>query len=402
MYDIVELNSKLLADLKEIARGLDIKRVDSFKKQDLIYEILDAQALKPAGGKAAPRSEPAEKEKKAPRRPGRPRKRIPAGSSTERKVADQPDEKPPAIAGAPSDEKKPVVEDKAPRPPQAEKEEKTAPKPKKRGRKSKKELQAMAEAAAAKGREQVARSREQSTREQQAAKDQQMAKEKAAAQEGKPASAGPDEAKDRERGAQSSGQDDRQKAQADRQRAQAERQKAHAERQKAQAERQKSQDGGQAGAEAAEKPAPADSDQKDKQKPGWQEPKGKDAEPYQRPKTFDRRTGEPVYEFDGIITAEGVLEIMPDGYGFLRSSDYNYLNSPDDIYVSQSQIKLFGLKTGDTVAGGIRPPKENEKYFPLINHQHGDTPYRIKETQLFQIIPSSNHLSLERQAENFQ
>ncbi len=73
-----------------------------------------------------------------------------------------------------------------------------------------------------------------------------------------------------------------------------------------------------------------------------------------------------LYNFDGIVVSEGVLEIMPDGYGFLRSSDYNYLNSPDDIYVSQSQIKLFGLKTGDTVRGSIRPPKEGEKYFPLI------------------------------------
>lgn len=72
------------------------------------------------------------------------------------------------------------------------------------------------------------------------------------------------------------------------------------------------------------------------------------------------------YDFEGIVEAEGVLEIMPDGYGFLRSSDFNYLNSPDDIYVSQSQIKLFGLKTGDTVKGSIRPPKEGEKYFPLI------------------------------------
>lgn len=72
------------------------------------------------------------------------------------------------------------------------------------------------------------------------------------------------------------------------------------------------------------------------------------------------------YNFDGIVSSEGVLEVMPDGYGFLRSSDYNYLTSPDDIYVSQSQIKLFGLKTGDTVRGTIRPPKEGEKYFPLI------------------------------------
>jgi transcription termination factor Rho len=71
-------------------------------------------------------------------------------------------------------------------------------------------------------------------------------------------------------------------------------------------------------------------------------------------------------EFDGVILSEGVLEMMPDGYGFLRSSDYNYLSSPDDVYVSPSQIKLFGLKTGDTVYGSVRPPKEGEKYFALL------------------------------------
>ncbi len=83
---------------------------------------------------------------------------------------------------------------------------------------------------------------------------------------------------------------------------------------------------------------------------------------------YQQQKREPVFniEFDGVITSEGVLEMMPDGYGFLRSSDYNYLSSPDDIYVSPSQIKLFGLKTGDTVAGSIRPPKEGEKYFALL------------------------------------
>lgn len=80
----------------------------------------------------------------------------------------------------------------------------------------------------------------------------------------------------------------------------------------------------------------------------------------------ERKPVEKPYEFEGILTGTGVLEIMPDGYGFLRSSDYNYLSSPDDIYVSQSQIKLFGLKTGDVVEGSIRPPKEGEKYFPLV------------------------------------
>ena len=84
------------------------------------------------------------------------------------------------------------------------------------------------------------------------------------------------------------------------------------------------------------------------------------------PQQPERKQVEKPYEFEGILTGTGVLEIMQDGYGFLRSSDYNYLSSPDDIYVSQSQIKLFGLKTGDVVEGVIRPPKEGEKYFPLV------------------------------------
>ena len=84
------------------------------------------------------------------------------------------------------------------------------------------------------------------------------------------------------------------------------------------------------------------------------------------PEVATAKPAEKLYEFDDILKGSGVLEIMPDGYGFLRSSDYNYLSSPDDIYVSQSQIKLFGLKTGDVVDGTIRPPKEGEKYFPLV------------------------------------
>lgn len=90
---------------------------------------------------------------------------------------------------------------------------------------------------------------------------------------------------------------------------------------------------------------------------------------------------ERLYEFDGILTGTGVLDMMQDGYGFLRSSDYNYLTSPDDIYVSQSQIKLFGLKTGDVVEGAIRPPKEGEKYFPLVKVDkiNGRSPEEVRD-----------------------
>jgi transcription termination factor Rho len=102
---------------------------------------------------------------------------------------------------------------------------------------------------------------------------------------------------------------------------------------------------------------------------------------------YDKRNFE-FYNFDGHVESEGVLEIMPDGYGFLRSSDYNYLSSPDDVYVSQSQIKLFGLKTGDTVVGTIRPPKEGEKYFPLIkiSEINGYTPDEIRDRVPFDYL----------------
>ncbi len=97
---------------------------------------------------------------------------------------------------------------------------------------------------------------------------------------------------------------------------------------------------------------------------------------------------EPVAEFDGVVEATGVLEIMPDGYGFLRSSDYNYLNSPDDIYVSQYQIKQHALKTGDTVTGEIRPPKAGDKYFPLvrIKYINGRTPEFIRDRIPFDFL----------------
>ena len=105
-------------------------------------------------------------------------------------------------------------------------------------------------------------------------------------------------------------------------------------------------------------------------------------------KNFQKK--EPAFniEFDGIILAEGVLEMMPDGYGFLRSSDYNYLSSPDDVYVSPSQIKLFGLRTGDTVYGSVRPPKEGEKYFALLKVEtiNGRGPDEVRDRVPFDYL----------------
>ncbi|MGC6470763.1 MAG: transcription termination factor Rho [Flavobacteriales bacterium] len=127
------------------------------------------------------------------------------------------------------------------------------------------------------------------------------------------------------------------------------------------------------------------------------EKKSVENKPKQHPKENKNRKYNPQkpnhrvqddYEFDGIVTAEGVLEIMPDGFGFLRSSDYNYLSSPDDIYVSNSQVRLFGLKTGDTVKGTVRPPKKGEKYFPLIKVMkiNGREPKIVRDRVPFEFL----------------
>ena len=116
------------------------------------------------------------------------------------------------------------------------------------------------------------------------------------------------------------------------------------------------------------------------------------------------RYREPDYEFEGIIDSEGVLDIMIEGYGFLRSSDYHYLSSPDDVYVSQSQIRLFGLKTGDTVLGTVRPPKEGEKYFPLIkvNKINGLDPKVVRDRVSFEhltpLFPQEKFKLAEKQS----
>ncbi len=216
MYDIIELNDKLVGDLKEIAKGLNIPKYDALKKEDLVYKILDAQAVNPDAADATKKKETAEPKKMRPRKP---------------RVEAKPDVE---------EEKAPVAETKV--------EEAVS-------KETKVEVEAKEEA----DKPKVDRSKPTERREG-----------------------------DRDRGRNNN-------------------RNAH------QNQRQQDQ-----------------------------------------------------YNFDGIVVCQGVLETMPDGYGFLRSSDYNYLNSPDDVYVSQSQIKLFGLKTGDTVKGGIRPPKEGEKYFPLI------------------------------------
>ncbi|MBR5100775.1 MAG: transcription termination factor Rho, partial [Bacteroidales bacterium] len=132
----------------------------------------------------------------------------------------------------------------------------------------------------------------------------------------------------------------------------------------------------------AQQPAPQP--QQPRQPQQQQQQQQKQQQPQQQPQP----PKQPRIEFEGVVEATGVLEIMPDGYGFLRSSDYNYLNSPDDIYVSQNQIKMYALKTGDTILGEIRPPREGDKYFPLVkvNRINGRSPEFIRDRVPFDFL----------------
>jgi transcription termination factor Rho len=143
-------------------------------------------------------------------------------------------------------------------------------------------------------------------------------------------------------------------------------------------------------AESAPKPEPANDNNNNNNEDENNNEQAGENQPEQQQQPRQQQRKEPTFniEFEGVIGGEGVLEMMPDGYGFLRSSDYNYLSSPDDVYVSPSQIKLFGLKTGDTVQGAVRPPKEGEKYFALLKVDaiNGKRPDEVRDRVPFDYL----------------
>ncbi len=295
MYDILELNNKLLTELRDIAKELGIKRVESYKKQDLIYQILDQQAIQASENKSKKTVPNARKEEAEPAEvvdvQKGPRKRI----TIEKKepgplFSTRPDSKP--AKDNEDAEVKPLVPVVPPPPPAFIKPVLTPP--------------------------------------------------PAPALNAQPSN------------------------------------------------------GGAPGTPVP--PAPAYGRnvrrEKDADEPNVVPAKAREitirekAPDEQKPKESDESKKADLYDFDGYITSTGVLEIMLEGFGFLRSADYNYLNSPDDIYVSQSQIKLFALKTGDTVTGSVRPPKEGEKFFPLIKVMqiNGRNPEFVRDRVPFEYL----------------
>lgn len=282
MFDILELNKKLLGELKDIAKSLDIKRIDSYKKQDLIYKILDKQAVLASESPKTTTSAPEKNEDQADQPRKRLRERIGFGRKKASDDLSEEDEKPSILASAHPATVNERVAEPVPAPaPESDSNDK------------------------------------------------------------------PVESEKIKFSAFGSSKPNKTEPKTDK-------------------------------PQVKDAPAP---------KPAVSQ-NGNGLSNDKQLKEISFKKDKRNLELDAIISSSGVLEIMQDGYGFLRSSDYNYLNSPDDIYVSQSQIKLFGLKTGDTVEGTIRPPKEGEKFFPLIKVEkiNGYSPEEVRDRVHFDYL----------------
>ena len=369
-YNILELTEKELPELQQIASDLGIKKMKSLEKQDLIYKILDEQAVSLAGIQMEK-----EKEKEA-RKSEQKAKRVAAHKS---QIAEKDAPKTTAQKTVATEEVKARKRGRPPKnsivetEPVRENEEKnTAEKPRKPGRPPKKASQEPVEEKLQASNETVQTVQTSSTVEPVPAAlptaeavNQPVTKPMATTPAVLPA--------ETEAGTETVAKTD---------------DPAHKEKTESQPE---------------ESPkrlifkhandTPSVLDQVLPMQPPAPQREKQPNEAKNRPQNNNRANNNnpnqrntpannvPVYDFDGILTGTGVLEIIQDGYGFLRSSDYNYLTSPDDIYVSQSQIKLFGLKTGDIVEGPIRPPREGEKYFPLVkvDRINGRSPEEVRD-----------------------
>jgi transcription termination factor Rho len=396
MHDILELSEMLVPELREIAKQLKIKRAELLKKQDLIYKILDQQAIDAAEARKTGRTDNPPSGRINPRREQRPKNVTP-------------------------DQQKQAQPQKSPQPQQ-----------------HKQNVQGQQKGQTQKGQQQGHRqpqAPQQQAPQQQA--PQQPAPQQQAPQQQAPQQQAPQQQASQQQSPQKQApqqpQQPQQQQRTPQQQQQWQRDKSRRPRtyrndvpdqRRTENDRQQPQNPALSDTSIKAEPRHRNAPQTDRLLYGSDQGPENDqdilrfSDPVsenniireaatadtsiilppasQEPPVIQQDVHEPVreekkeraYDFEGIVANTGVLEIMPDGYGFLRSPDYNYLSSPDDIYVSQSQIKLFGLKTGDTIRGTIRPPREGEKYFPLIKVEeiNGRTPDYIRDRVPFDYL----------------
>ena len=331
MHKIFELKGMELEQLQDLATKLGMKSFKRMGKDDLVYAILDEEARQNAQNVP---------EKPAQKKRGRPKK-----SEGEKAVKKE---------AAESEKKVEITEQKPAEPKVVKKEEEVKPEAAKEQQKPQQAKKKSRKAQGKPAAEPVA---------ENAVKPQEQVQETAPeAEEAKPAV--------QENPKQKGPKQKRERIQ----------------KQQAQKPAEKAEQPVEAPKETEE--VAAEVQQENKAENQQKQQNGQNGQNNNNQNRKQQKPQEPAYEFEGVVEATGVLEIMPDGYGFLRSSDYNYLNSPDDIYVSQYQIKQHALKTGDTVTGEIKPPKAGDKYFPLvrIKYINGRTPEFIRDRIPFDFL----------------
>ena len=339
MYDIMQLSNKSLEELYDIAENLNVKRVKSYSKDELVYKILDEQAIQGV-------NRPIQKKK---------RDRIVNPKLAKVDIPDKSEKvEAPAVPveQAPATQAAPAAS--APQTPQAAPQKESE---KKEGEK----VENKGDRNQDKGKRQRQRIQKPENKDNRPAEDASPVKEETDAPVQAPAA---------QPAAEAEAAHEEQTQNSD---------KNHKKRGKKRKGSQDNKQENEQNTEAVEADVTAEVPET---------AEVVESEPVETPEAPAETKKQPKIEFEGIVKASGVLEIMPDGYGFLRSSDYNYLNSPDDIYVSQSQIKLFGLKTGDTLFGEIRPPREGDKYFPLVkvDQINGRSPEFIRDRVPFDFL----------------
>ncbi len=331
MYDILQLNDMLVAELKELAKSLGLKGINRLAKQDLIYKILDEQAVKGGGLKKEIEEKEAEKkDNKIDKSKAKKTPRVQKRKRSEKKVEDKPAKE--------SDNKNEEAEDKSKV--EKPKEEKSPSRQRRRRKVTPVKIEKGAD------KKEEVRNEEDKAKVEKVEnnKETKNVKEQKTSRKQEPTKN--EEPRTNNRNKQGDSKADGEKMNRDN--------KTENQNPRPQKKQYNSNNN--------------NNNNNNKQEP--------------------RKLNHFRPELDGIVEGEGVVELMSDGYAFLRSGDFNYLSSPDDIYVSPSQIKLFGLKTGDTVKGAIRPPKEGEKYFALlrVNMINGVDPSIIRERVPFDYL----------------
>ncbi len=354
IYNIIELNEKLTTELRILAKEMGIRRPDAYKKEELIYKILDEQAIaetqkikpntpdkpkdkpkpptkkKQEAPKSTPKKEDEQKQKQAPPKQNQNQNKKAAPTKVDNKQAKNKEDQKASV--------KPDAQ-KAETPP-VKQEQKVVKKSEKPSQDNNQHKQNETKVEVAKDNQKVVEDKKKDAQEDETQKPKQLVfRSKKQRQQDKldnphtdalpPVVAEDEDVPE----------------------------KFEAQVEKAVSAAKK------ATIETLITPSPLQPKQQQKQQQPRQKQNAQQQQTQTQPAQKEKQSS---FEFDGILSASGVLEIIADGYGFLRSSDYNYMSSPDDIYVSQSQIRLFGLKTGDVVEGPIRPPKEGEKFFPLV------------------------------------